>query len=144
MTENLHVACPHCHAVNRLPTERLTAGGQCGRCKRPLFSGIPVALDASSLDAHLRRSDLPLVIDFWAPWCAPCRMMAPNFEQVAKRMEPALRFAKVDTEANTDLAGRFGIRSIPTLAVFRGGREVARQSGAMDAGSLQRWLESVL
>lgn len=144
MTAPLHVACPHCHAINRLPADKLSAGGQCGRCKRPLFSGAPVALDASSLNAHMQRSDLPLVIDFWAPWCAPCRAMAPNFENVARRMEPSARFAKVDTEANPELGARFGIRSIPTLAVFRAGREVARQPGAMDAGTLQRWLASVL
>lgn len=144
MTDPLHVACPHCHAINRMPTDKLSAGGQCGRCKRPLFPGAPVALDASSLNAHMQRSDLPLVIDFWAPWCAPCHAMAPNFERVAKHMEPAVRFAKVDTEANPDLGRHFGIRSIPTVAVFRAGREVARQSGAMDAVTLQRWIASVL
>lgn len=138
------VVCPHCHAPNRVPAERLGDGGTCGKCKQALFAGRPVELDAGSFDVHAGRSELPLVVDFWAPWCGPCRMMAPAFEQAARELEPQVRLAKVNTEEEQDLAARFGIRSIPTVAVFRGGREIARQAGAMDAGTLARWIRNAL
>lgn len=144
MSQGLIVVCPHCHAPNRVPPERLGDGGTCGKCKRPLFSGAPVELTADSFERHIDRSDLPIVVDFWAPWCAPCRAMAPAFAQAARELEPACRLAKVNTEEEQALAARFGIRSIPTLAVFRDGREVARQAGAMDAATLLRWVRSVL
>jgi len=144
MPAPIHVVCPHCDTVNRLPAERLGEGASCGNCKRALFTGAPVDLDATRFDRHLTRSDLPLVVDFWAPWCAPCRMMAPAFASAAARLEPLARLVKVDTEANPALAARFGIRSIPTLAVFRGGRELARQSGALDSASLERWVRTQL
>lgn len=140
MTSRLHLVCPHCAAVNRLPAERLGASPQCGQCHRPLFTGEPLAVDSAGFERQLTRSDLPLVVDFWAAWCGPCRMMAPVFAQAARELEPRIRFLKVDTEAEQALAVRHGIRSIPTLAVFRGGREVARQAGALDLGSLKRWL----
>ena len=140
MTTSLHLVCPHCAAVNRLPAERLGASPQCGQCHRPLFTGEPLAVDAAGFERQLARSDLPLVVDFWAAWCGPCRMMAPVFAQAARELEPRIRFLKVDTEAEQALAVRHAIRSIPTLAVFRGGREVARQAGALDLGSLKRWL----
>jgi thioredoxin 2 len=114
----------------------------CGRCKAPLFQGRPAEVDATRLDALIARSDVPVVVDFWAPWCAPCRMMAPAFEQAARTLEPRYRLAKVNTEEQQALAARFGIRSIPTVAVFSAGREVARQSGAMDAGTLVRWIQA--
>ncbi|MBU1236175.1 MAG: thioredoxin TrxC [Gammaproteobacteria bacterium] len=133
------VVCPHCHAANRVPAERLAGGGTCGKCKGALFAGKPVELDQASFDAHAGRSDLPLVVDFWAPWCGPCRMMAPAFSQAAKSLEPNFRLAKVNTEIEQGLAARFGIRSIPTIAIFRNGHEIARQAGAMDAKSIVSW-----
>ena len=144
MSNPIHVVCPHCDAINRLPRERLGEGGTCGKCHRPLFTGHPVALDEARFERHATRSDLPLVVDFWAEWCAPCKMMAPAFEAAAAQLEPAARLAKVDTEQAQGLAMRFGIRSIPTLAVFRGGRERARQAGAMDAGRLVAWVRQQL
>jgi len=140
MSDSLIVVCPHCHAPNRLPAGRLAAGGSCGKCKAPLFRGEPVELDAANFDRHVSRSDIPLLVDFWAPWCGPCRAMAPAFAQAARQLEPEFRLAKVNTEAEQQLAARFGIRSIPTLALFRNGREVARQAGAMDTASLIRWV----
>ncbi len=144
MNDPLHVVCPHCAAVNRLPGTRLDQQPNCGQCKRPLFSGEPAELNAGSIDRHIGRSDLPVVIDFWAPWCAPCRAMAPNFHQAAIDLEPRARLAKVNTEAEPQLAARFNIRSIPTLAIFFSGREIARQSGALDLSSLKRWIEAHL
>ncbi len=143
MSDPLIVVCPHCHAPNRVPAGRLAEGPTCGRCKGALFSGAPVELDEATFEKHVGRSDLPVVVDFWAPWCGPCRMMAPAFAQAARMLEPHYRLAKVNTEEAQGLAARFGIRSIPTVAVFKGGREIARQAGAMDAGTLTRWIRSV-
>ena len=142
MIDALIVVCPHCHSPNRLPAARLAEGGNCGKCKQRLFASAPVELDAATFDRHVGRSDLPVVVDFWAPWCGPCRVMAPAFAEAARQLEPSFRLAKVNTEEIGELAARYGIRSIPTLVAFRGGREVARQSGAMDAASLVRWIRS--
>jgi thioredoxin 2 len=142
MSESLIVVCPHCHAPNRVPSERLDQHGSCGKCKGALFIGAPIELTEANFERHAGRSELPLVVDFWAPWCAPCRAMAPAFAEAARKLEPRFRLAKVNTEQEQGLAARFGIRSIPTVAIFRHGREIARQAGAMDAGSLMRWIQA--
>ncbi len=144
MSQAIHVVCPHCDAVNRLPPERLSDAGKCGKCRRPLFDGQPVALDQVRFEQHLTRNDLPVVVDFWAPWCGPCRMMAPAFEEATRRLEPYARLAKVNTEEAQGLAMRFGIRSIPTLAIFKQGQEATRTAGAMDAANLIKWVKPYL
>jgi thioredoxin 2 len=144
MTDTLHIVCPHCHTTNRVKRAQLASAPDCGNCHQALFTGHPVALGEAAFERHLARNDIPLLVDFWAPWCAPCRQMAPAYEQAAARLEPWVRLAKVDTEAEPALGARFGIRSIPTLALFKNGREIARQSGAMGAGDIVRWAESRL
>lgn len=142
MHDTLMIACPRCGAANRVPAARMVEGPNCGRCKQPLFDGHPAEVNATRFQELISRSDVPVVVDFWAPWCAPCRMMAPAFEQAARMIEPRYRLVKVNTEEQRELASRYGIRSIPTLIAFSAGREVARQSGVMDAGSLVRWIQS--
>ena len=135
------VACPHCQAVNRIPSERLGEGPKCGKCHQPLFTGEPVELTQTGFQKQFERSDIPLLVDFWAPWCGPCKMMAPQFAQAARQLEPQVRLAKINTEVEQSLAARFGIRSIPTLALFARGRELARQPGAMGAADIVRWVK---
>lgn len=144
MAEALHIVCPHCDQVNRVPAERLAAGGKCGACHRPLFSGEPVSLEGGRIKRHIESNQIPVLVDFWAEWCAPCKMMAPAFAQAASHLEPRLRFAKVDTEVAPDAAARYGIRGIPTLILFDHGVEKTRISGAMDARRLIDWIEQQL
>ena len=140
---SLHIVCPQCHATNRLPPERLGDSPDCGRCHRPLFTGKPISLTTADFDRHAGKNDIPLLVDFWAPWCGPCRMMAPAFEQAARQLEPHFRLAKVNTEEEQLLGARHAIRSIPTLAIFAGGKEIARQAGAMGTEDIVRWARSV-
>lgn len=142
-TEPLLIACPHCHTVVRVPADRLAEHPKCARCKSEILGAAPATLDSQSFQTHV-RSDLPLLVDFWAPWCGPCRMMAPVLEQVAGRYATQLQIGKINTDEQQELAARFGIRSIPTLILFHRGRELARHSGAVDGGALARWLDSAL
>lgn len=138
------VACPKCHSLVRVPETRAGEHPKCPRCKAPILNGEPVALDAAAFAAHVDRATLPVVVDFWAPWCGPCRMMAPVLDRMAAERATDLRVAKVNTDEQPQLAGRFGIRGIPTLILFRAGRELARHSGAVDGGTLARWLDRAL
>ncbi|MBF0481573.1 MAG: thioredoxin TrxC [Desulfovibrionaceae bacterium] len=133
MNTSLHAVCPSCLAVNRIDAGKLSSGPVCGKCKAGLIPGKPVNLTGAGFARFIERSDLPVLVDFWAPWCGPCKMMAPAFEQAAAMLAPGVIAAKVDTQAEQALGARYGVSSIPTLMLFSGGREVRRQAGAVDA-----------
>jgi thioredoxin 2 len=138
--EARHIVCPHCTSVNRVPSGRDTRKAKCGHCHQPLFTGRPIPVSAKTFATLIARNDIPVLVDFWAQWCGPCKAMAPVYEQVASEFEPEVRFLKVDTEMEPELAARYNVRSIPTLMLFRKGAVVAQQAGAMEAQTLRSWL----
>ena len=148
MESSLHIVCPHCDTINRVPRTRLDepngGSGRCGQCRQALFEGHPAALDAERFERHLAKSGVPLLVDFWAPWCGPCRMMAPEFERAAGLLEPGLRLVKVNIDEEPALAQRFRVQSIPTLVVAFQGRELARAAGARSAAQLVEWTHGIL
>ena len=142
MSEFFHIVCPACNCTNRVPVDKLRDNPKCGKCKELLFKAHPLEINSSNFHRHISNNQIPVVVDFWAAWCGPCKMMAPVFEQAAARLEPRVRLAKVNTEIEQGLAAQFNIRSIPTMIIFREGREIARQSGSMDLESLINWVHS--
>ena len=144
MTGTFHIVCPACAAVNRLRDERPASAGRCGKCGSPLFLGKPIELDAGTFERHTQRGDIPVLVDVWAPWCGPCRMMAPAFEAAAAALEPEMRVAKLNSEAEPGIATRLGIRGIPTMLLFMKGNEVARVSGAMGMEQIVSWARGQL
>ena len=144
MSEKLHIVCPHCHTTNRIAVDHLGGEANCGSCHQPLITGEPIPLDASSFAKHVGRSQFPVVVDFWAPWCGPCRSMAPAFEQAANTLKTQAQLVKLDTEAHPQASAPYNIRSIPTMVVFKEGKELGRISGAMPASEIIRWVNSVI
>lgn len=144
MSEFTHIVCPYCNGTNRLPSTKIAEDAKCGRCKKSIFDTLPISLTTDNISQHLEKNDIPVIIDFWAPWCGPCKTMGPNFEQASRNFKTKIRFAKVNTEEQASLGGHFNIRSIPTLVLFKQGKEVDRVSGALDSKSLTSWINSKL
>ncbi len=140
MSDTKHIVCPSCDATNRIPIDKITADPSCGKCHKPLFIQHPVVLNTDNFQKHINRNDIPVVVDFWAPWCGPCKMMAPAFEQASAELSPQVRLAKLNTEDEQTIGAQMNVRSIPTMIMFKNGREVARQAGAMSTADIKSWV----
>ncbi len=144
MSSNSQIVCPHCNKLNRLPENKLVDSPRCGSCHKPLFTSKPIAVDSDQMRRHVQKNDLPVLVDFWAPWCGPCKTMAPVFAQIAAEIEPAVRLLKINTEDHPEASAPYNIRGIPALILFKNGKEVDRVTGAVDKQTLQTWLKSKL
>lgn len=142
MSESRHIVCPHCQALNRVPRARPAAEARCGACHAALFEGQPTDVDPAAFERHIAANDIPVLVDVWAPWCGPCRGMAPQFARAATQLEPDMRLLKLNADNAPDIVGRFGVQSIPALLLFRHGQVVARTAGAMDATRIAAWANS--
>lgn len=140
MSEISKIVCPKCAAINRVPSSKPALSAKCGKCGSPMFSGVPTELTSATFDKHITKNDIPVVVDFWAEWCGPCKTMAPEFSKATKILEPNVRMAKLNTEQARDIAGKYAIRSIPTLMIFKNGKLTSQQPGALSASQIQQWV----